>query len=244
MAKEITKNAPNDSFLGENGDFQANSPQNTGFSDTPSAKPVISEVEKPQSSSLKDEKDENPLYYKEAPKIEENQGFFNELTSFLTNFLEKQGFSKQDGQNPSNLAENNPQSVDFDQKIEVINEIKDKSLKPSDFADYEDFLAKYPNISLQSLEKDQSFLLFLEGRDKTASIENIYKNYDALKQFIEKEAINAYIIKQAQEKSSVGALSSPNAGDAGFFTRDQVLRMSKDQISRNYDKIRKSQQSW
>lgn len=100
MAKEITKNAPNDSFLGENGDFQANSPQNTGFSDTPSAKPVISEVEKPQSSSLKDEKDENPLYNKETPKIEENQSFFNQLTSFLTNFLEKQGFSKQDSQNP------------------------------------------------------------------------------------------------------------------------------------------------
>lgn len=254
MAEKIIKNDNNNGLLEENGNFQANSPQNTDFSDTPSPKSSNSELETPQSPILKGNKAENQQIHKDSSIVEGNQGFFDQLTTFLADFLEKQGISNQrvqisdvsyeGSQNLNNSGNNPPQSVSLEQKEEKISEIESKAHKPSDFSDYQDFLGKYPNIGMQNLENDQSFLLFLEGREKTDSIEGIYKNYESLKQLIEREAVNSFVIKQAQEKSSVGSLSSPNSADTGFFTREQVMSMSKEQISRNYDKIRKSQQSW
>lgn len=242
MAEKITKNTPNDSFLGENGSFPPKTPENSSFSDTPSKKPTILEVESLQNPVSVPE---SPSNQEKSPQIEQNKDFFDQLTTFLKDFLAKQGIASQNEQFSSILKENQPQSVDFDPKsVENIENKGLSPLKPNEFNDYEAFLNKYPNITMQELEKDQSFMLFLQGREKTASIEEIYKNYNTLRQFIEKEAVEGYLARQAQIKSSVGELSSPSKADQGFFTREQVLRMSREQISRNYDKIRKSQQSW
>ena len=141
--------------------------------------------------------------------------------------------------NQENESQIQPQSKEY-QPISSNN--RASTLK--EFNDYEDFVKKYPESSLKILEDDISLQLFLSGRVKTDSLTDLYQNYKKLKDLIEKDALERLLAKEALEKSSVGALSTPEKSNDGFFTKEQVLQMSKEQISRNFDKIRQSQQRW
>lgn len=242
MEAKITENAQNDQNLGKSKTFEAKMQQNSGNCDTPSAIPTISEDENIQEPSVEGEE---PQSEQKPLQGEQNQDFFDKLTLFLQDFLAKQGISSQRGEKITDLSVNelnNQEIIDNSGKNKSLT--SNSPLSPSDFSDYLSFTEKYPNVSLQELEKDQSFSVFLQGREKSSSFEDIYKSFTALTQIIEKEAIERHLAKLAQEKSSVGSLSSPNKAEVGFFTKDQVLKMSKEQITRNYDKIRRSQQSW
>jgi hypothetical protein len=48
----------------------------------------------------------------------------------------------------------------------------------------------------------------------------------------------------ANQKATPGALSSPKSSDNSYFTREQVKGMSKEEIHKNYDKIRASMTKW
>ena len=48
----------------------------------------------------------------------------------------------------------------------------------------------------------------------------------------------------ANSKATPGALSSPNGADSGFFTKEQVQKMTQEEVSKNYDKIRASMRKW
>lgn len=109
--------------------------------------------------------------------------------------------------------------------------------------DFDKFKTIYPNISKSSLLSDGSFQLFA-GRKPCSDLSELYSAFCQLTQAIEQGAIIKYLAAESSKRSSVGALSSSGASDGGFFTKEQVQRMSKEEISRNFKKIRESQQHW
>lgn len=48
----------------------------------------------------------------------------------------------------------------------------------------------------------------------------------------------------ANQKASPGALASSGTNDSGFYTPEQVKKMSQKEVSDNYEKIRASMSKW
>ena len=48
----------------------------------------------------------------------------------------------------------------------------------------------------------------------------------------------------ANQKASPGSLSSTNPTDSGYFTKEQVQKMTQAEVHENYDKIRASMRKW
>ncbi|MBO5339230.1 MAG: hypothetical protein J6A96_05975 [Clostridia bacterium] len=108
----------------------------------------------------------------------------------------------------------------------------------------ESFSRLFPGVSKENVENDRVFKLFREINTSTKPFCELYSDYLSLYSVISKELkIKNNILYKAQQ-ASPGSLCSGESYDDGFFTKDQVLRMSKEQIAKNYEKIRKSQQKW
>lgn len=109
--------------------------------------------------------------------------------------------------------------------------------------DFSDFEVIYPNISKNSLLTDESLRIFAEGKEsKPLSV--VYAQFKAFVAKIEENAIKQEQIRQNNANSSVGGLSGTKSGDDGYFTKEQVLKMSQSEIKRNYKRIRESQARW
>lgn len=109
--------------------------------------------------------------------------------------------------------------------------------------DYGEFSKLYPNVSMDSLTSDKNLRLFALGKENQPFV-SVYKDFCALVDAIELRVLKQSAHRLSVEKSSVGALSSAKFSDDGYFTREQVQRMSKEEIRRNYTRIRESQARW
>ena len=108
----------------------------------------------------------------------------------------------------------------------------------------EEFSLLFPDVTVETLTADEDFNLFAEGKLGASSLSDVYKKYGELTERIRKREKEAAAAMLANRLSSVGALSNANPPEEVFFTREQVKAMSKSEISRNYEKIRKSQEKW
>lgn len=109
--------------------------------------------------------------------------------------------------------------------------------------DIEAFNRSYPNISRKMLESDKFFLAFIEGKSDI-TLNQLYSKYEAFIKEIEENAIKREQARQSNAKSAVGALKGDAEINDGFFTKEQVLKMSPQEIKQNYTKIRQSQANW
>ncbi|MBC8537235.1 hypothetical protein [Feifania hominis] len=55
---------------------------------------------------------------------------------------------------------------------------------------------------------------------------------------------SAHSATQRQKPPTMGSAKSTGKTESGFYTREDVRRMSQDDVSRNFDKIRKSMSKW
>ena len=108
----------------------------------------------------------------------------------------------------------------------------------------EEFSLLYPHITEDVLNGDEDFSLFSEGRLEGCSLASVYKKYEELTSRIRNREKEKAAELLANRLSSVGALSNANPPEETFFTREQVRAMSKGEIAKNYEKIRKSQEKW
>lgn len=110
--------------------------------------------------------------------------------------------------------------------------------------DYKEFQAKHPEVDIQSLIKSEQFQKFAEGKVGNQPLSEIYEDFREFVGEYEKKA--KQMVKQtlANAKASPGSLSSTNPVDSGYFTREQVLAMSQEEVHKNYDKIRASMPKW
>ena len=158
------------------------------------------------------------------PETPENT---EKATDFQANSAQSSGLSAQN-------ANTDPKSYEGADNLSLEGQIE---------RDFKDFEIIYPNISKNSLLSDEGLRIFSEGKEnKPLSV--VYAQYKQLVAKISSEAIKQEQIRQNNANSSVGGLSSANSGDDGYFTREQVLKMSRDEIKRNYKRIRQSQARW
>ena len=107
-----------------------------------------------------------------------------------------------------------------------------------------DFGRLFPGVSMEKLQKDNNFILFTRNKGKKRSFCEIYSDYVLLRRKI----IDDYNIRakaaENNKAASPGALRDQIANNCAYFTKEQVKRMSKEQIAKNYQSIRESQQKW
>lgn len=110
--------------------------------------------------------------------------------------------------------------------------------------DKKDFESKYPDVSLNELVKDEMFTAFAEGKIGTKPLAEIYKAYTGFKSQYETKAKQKTLQAIANKQASVGSLTASNGNNEVFFTREQVAKMTQEEVKKNYETIRKSMQKW
>lgn len=110
-----------------------------------------------------------------------------------------------------------------------------------------EFREKYPDVNVQELFADEDFLKFGKSALEVVSLASVYEAYLPIK--TERERIKAENEKAAalaaNSQVAVGSVTSAtDPTDSEYFTPEQVRKMSKEEIHKNYDKIRASQARW
>ena len=113
--------------------------------------------------------------------------------------------------------------------------------------DLEEFTSKHPTVDLNDLLQDENFVSFADGKLGVKSLAEVYASYLPIKDAIDaaKRDEQKTMHAKAVSAAAVGSLTNASEpADKDFFTFEQVKKMSKKEISENYDKIRKSQARW
>lgn len=110
--------------------------------------------------------------------------------------------------------------------------------------DRADFAEKHPDVNLDALVGDKFFRQYADGKVGKVPLSDIYEGYVAFTDEYAEQAKNKAAQLLANAKATPGALSSADASDSGFYTREQVAKMSPAEVHRNYDKIRESMAHW
>lgn len=110
--------------------------------------------------------------------------------------------------------------------------------------DREEFISKYPDINIDELIQDKHFQSFASGKVGMLPLAVIYESYSGLRAEFEKKAKGMAKQMLANQKASPGALASPGTNDSGFYTPEQVKKMSQKEVRDNYEKIRASMSKW
>lgn len=114
-------------------------------------------------------------------------------------------------------------------------------------AGLKEFSEKYPDVNVQELFADEEFLKLGKSALESVSLTGVYEAYLPIK--TEKERIKAEQQKAAalaaNSQVAVGSVTSAtDPADSECFTPEQVRKMSKEEIRKNYEKIRASQAKW
>ncbi|MBE6663600.1 MAG: hypothetical protein E7602_03750 [Ruminococcaceae bacterium] len=180
---------------------------------------------------------ENSSFQQKINTSEKNHDAFEEnmqiSTNFQCDFIEKVNISEQ---------KKDPVS-DFDCKSIGTNSLESNVFSSND-EDNLLFSRLFPGVSKETLEKDEKFKLFARSKDKSLSLCEIYADYLSFSQKMRDEVAIRVATAQNNRNSSPGALSAPKGDGNDYFSKEQVKKMSREQIARNYTKIRESQQKW
>lgn len=110
--------------------------------------------------------------------------------------------------------------------------------------DRDNFAKKYPDVSIEQLTQDDTFVEYAQGKIGQMPLADIYAGY---KHFVAKFTNNSKNMAAqmyANAQASPGSLSSSAASRDEFYTVEQVKKMSEDDINRNFDAIQKSMRKW
>lgn len=243
-ASDFSENSPD--FQGKSIAFKPNS-------DTPlneSAKSKAFEVDNESYISENNvSKEENPhldgkgvenqaFSSKKPPNALNNKDFLESIGKTVLDMLMSQGFMQENGK----ISDSDAQGSTYQPSKQLPGEGSEilNLDNPLVIAELE---KSFPSISVDAIKSDKDFLLFLGG-GQGDTISKKYLDFIKLKESLEQEAIRKYQARLASSSASVGSLSSNGSASQEFFSREQVMRMSKEQISKNFDKIRKSQARW
>lgn len=110
--------------------------------------------------------------------------------------------------------------------------------------DYRDFKTKHPEVDLEELGKDEAFRLFAEDKVGKTPMSEIYDKYQSIVNKAKQEQESTRIRQEANKKATPGALSSVEQSSSDYYTPEEVKKMSQEEVSKNFDKIKKSMQKW
>jgi hypothetical protein len=113
--------------------------------------------------------------------------------------------------------------------------------------DRADFAAAYPDVKPDDLIRDADFSTYAQGKVGKVPLTEIYRGYrgmvDKIAANVEQRLTRTMAQAQANRQASPGTLSGSGEGEP-FFTREQVQKMTRAEISANYDRIMESQRYW
>lgn len=113
--------------------------------------------------------------------------------------------------------------------------------------DRADFAAAYPDVKPDELIRDADFSTYAQGKVGKVPLKEIYRGYrgmvDKIAAEVEQRVTRSVAQSQANRAASPGSLSGSGEGGP-FFTREQVQKMTRAEISANYDRIMESQRYW
>ena len=104
--------------------------------------------------------------------------------------------------------------------------------------------ASFPTVEVENLRNSKEFNQLLELVIKNPTLAQIYSCFNSIVSSAEENSRLKLASALAAAESGVGSLASSAPSEKAFFTRDEVLRMSQEEIKKNYTKIRQSQQLW
>lgn len=110
-------------------------------------------------------------------------------------------------------------------------------------SDLASFTEKYPDVNLNELISDKDFAWVADGKVGKVPLSEIYERFIEMTSEYEQKAKQDAARLLANAKASPGALGG-TGGESGFYTRDQVKKMSPQEVHKNYDKIRASMKKW
>ena len=111
-------------------------------------------------------------------------------------------------------------------------------------ADRDDFVSKHPDVNVDNLINDRQFQKFASGKVGIVSLSQIYEDFTDFVYEYDKKAKQMAKQAVANHNSSPGSLRSANYNGDGYFTREQVQKMSQKEVHQNYDRIRASMARW
>lgn len=122
----------------------------------------------------------------------------------------------------------------------------DEKAKNDEFArsDYADFHSKYPDVNIEELFKDDNFRAYAEERVFKEPMANIYGGYRKLIDSIVKKEKETVARQIASSKATPGSLGGNEAPPSEFFTKEEVKKMTPEEVHIHFDKIRKSMAKW
>ena len=141
----------------------------------------------------------------------------------------------------SETKEEEPKNSDFNTNI---------AEKPTDYSVFfsekeeKELKESFPTVNVEKLKNNKDFCSLLSAIMENPSLGKIYSCVNAIVAKEEAKSRQRAVQALANAKSSVGSLSSAQENIDVFFTKEQVLQMSPEQIRKHYSKIRQSQQSW
>lgn len=184
-----------------------------------------------------------------SSKTAENQGISHEIQE---NTQENQANSKEKRQINRDSQENNGKSHEnVPNEQENIyrsqeNAPKEQDLQSLLFSEHNiiEFKRNFPSIDPEMLSKSQHFQEFLGLLIKNPTLSQVYSVFNTISASVEEKTRERTLQALANAKASPGSLSSNENQDPQFFTRAEVMEMSKDEIRKNLDVIRRSQSRW
>ena len=110
-------------------------------------------------------------------------------------------------------------------------------------AELNGFREKNPNVDISELLKDEDFVPILRGVD--GSITKAYEIFNRMQTKFQDKANIIAAQSLANAKANVGSLTE-NGGETTptFFTKEQVEKMTKEEVKKNYDAIMNSITKW
>jgi hypothetical protein len=127
------------------------------------------------------------------------------------------------------------------ESIESEKKAKEKSKEKWIENDRKEFFDKYPDVDFETLAKDDMFKMFAQGKIGNMSMASIYEGYKEVQATIDKKAKEVAKRLVANKQASPGALSTSSEVPNAFYTLDELKKLSKEEVRRNYDKVIASQ---
>ena len=177
---------------------------------------------------------------KEA-KIGENIGFSDTGSQILPENQAKSGTNLPNNEEKEQNQPENAENDDFSEENKA---------NFNDFRDFYDvtsinaFKAAYPAVSIESLKENKEFSYLLATIQENPTLLTLYECYNTIFSVAEEKFREKSLQLMAKARAGVGSLASNQPNSHTFYTKEQVLQMSAEQIRENYDKIRASKQKW
>lgn len=113
-------------------------------------------------------------------------------------------------------------------------EIKSKATN-----DIKEFQEKNPDVDINKLLNDEKFQEFMGDSLGKLSLNEIYRMYNLSNVSAKKQAEEIALDEKARRASSTGSLSSGDNVEEEL-TLEQISKMSREEIEKNYDKVMKA----